>query len=146
MHMIKKIFFVAALLFFFISFSLAQSKAEKKVAEAVEKLRIAMIDGNKASLEQLVWDRLSYGHSGGHIDDKKEFVEKLSTGKSDFVTMELTEQTISVIGKTAIVRHKLSATTNDGGKPGEVHLLVLLVWQKQGGNWKLLARQAVKPT
>jgi hypothetical protein len=144
--MIKKIFFVAALLFFFISFSLAQSKAEKKVAEAVEKLRIAMIDGNKASLEQLVWDRLSYGHSGGHIDDKKEFVEKLSTGKSDFVTMELTEQTISVIGKTAIVRHKLSATTNDGGKPGEVHLLVLLVWQKQGGNWKLLARQAVKPT
>ncbi|MEK7226911.1 MAG: nuclear transport factor 2 family protein, partial [Bacteroidota bacterium] len=35
-------------------------------------------------------------------------------------------------------------TTNDGGKPGEVHLLVMLVWQKQGGKWILLARQAVK--
>lgn len=144
--MIKKIVVVSAILFFFHSLSQAQSKAEKKVAEAVEKLRRAMIDGNKTTLEQLVWDQLSYGHSGGHIDDKKEFVEKLSSGRSDFVTMELAEQTISVYGKTAIVRHKLNASTNDGGKPGEVHLLVLLVWQKQGGDWKLLARQAVKPT
>ena len=144
--MIKKLFIVSAILFFFNSILLAQSKVEKKVAEAVENLRIAMIDGNKSALKQLVGDQLSYGHSGGHIDDKKEFVEKLSTGKSDFVTIELSEQTIRVYGKTAIVRHKLNASTNDGGKPGDVHLLVLLVWQKQGGTWKLLARQAVKPT
>ena len=34
--------------------------------------------------------------------------------------------------------------TNNDNKPGEVHLLILLVWQKQHGQWKLLARQAVK--
>ncbi|HMK27023.1 MAG TPA: nuclear transport factor 2 family protein [Chitinophagaceae bacterium] len=124
----------------------AQNRNENKVAAAVEQLRKAMIDGNKEELENLVSDQLSYGHSGGHIDDKKEFVEKLTTGKSDFVTMDLTEQTISISGKTAIVRHKLSATTNDGGKPGEVHLLVMLVWQQKGGKWILLARQAVKIT
>jgi len=122
----------------------AQNKIENKVAAAVEQLRKAMIDADKTALENLVSDQLSYGHSGGHIDYKKEFVEKLVTGKSDFVTMELTEQTISISGKTAIVRHKLSATTNDGGKPGEVHLLVMLVWQKKGSKWILLARQAVK--
>jgi hypothetical protein len=44
----------------------------------------------------------------------------------------------------AIVRHKLNATTNDSGKPGEVHLLVLLIFQKDHKEWKLLARQAVK--
>ena len=126
--------------------SYAQTKNEKAVADAVEHLRRAMIDGNKTELENLVSDSLSYGHSGGHIDDKKEFVEKLVTGKSDFVTIELSEQTISINGKTAIVRHKLNATTNDAGKPGEVHLLVLMVWQKQHGQWKLWARQAVKST
>jgi Domain of unknown function (DUF4440) len=124
----------------------AQSKNEKAVTNAVERLRKSMIDGNKAELENLVSDQLSYGHSGGHIDDKKEFVEKLSSGKSDFVTIDLSEQTISICGKTAIVRHKLNATTNDGGKSGEVHLLVMLVWQKKSGKWKLLARQAVKMT
>ena len=122
----------------------AQSAKETAVAKVVERLRKAMIDGNKTELENLVSDQLSYGHSGGHIDEKKEFVDKLTTGKSDFVTMDLIEQTISISGKTAIVRHKLNATTNDGGKPGEVHLLVMLVWQKHGGKWILLARQAVK--
>lgn len=121
-----------------------QSKQETAVANATEKLRKAMVDGNKEELENSVSDKLSYGHSGGHIDDKKEFVEKIASGKSDFVSIDLTEQTVSVSGKTAIVRHILTAKTNDGGKPGEVHLRVLLVWQKKGGQWILLARQAVK--
>lgn len=124
----------------------AQSKQEKAVADAVEQLRKAMVDADKAMLESLVSEKLSYGHSGGHIDDKKEFVEKIVSGKSDFVSIDLSGQTISINRKTAIVRHKLNAVTYDGGKPGEVHLLVMLVWQKQGGKWILLARQAVKMT
>ena len=142
--MIKKIFFVAIVLLFTTTCIQAQSKDETDVANAVEKLRKAMIDGDRAALESIAADQLSYGHSSGHIDDKKEFVEKLASGKSDFVTIDLADQTVSVTGKTAIVRHKLNATTNDGGKPAEVHLLVLLVWQKQHGKWILLARQAVK--
>lgn len=122
----------------------AQSKKENQVVEANEQLRKAMVDADKAQLEKLVSEKLSYGHSGGHIDDKKEFVEKITSGKSDFVTIDLTEQTVSVSCKTAIVRHILTAKTNDGGKPGEVHLRVMLVWQKMAGKWKLLARQAVK--
>jgi Domain of unknown function (DUF4440) len=122
----------------------AQSKSETKVAVATEQLRKAMVDGDKAVLENLATEQLSYGHSGGHIDDKKEFVAKLTGGGSDFVTIDLTEQTVSVSGKTAIVRHILKAKTNDNGKSAEVNLRVILVWQKQGGQWKLLARQAVK--
>ena len=144
--MSKKLFLGITAFIFFNAVSFGQTKDEKAVADAVEQLRIGMVDGNKALLEKLTDEKLSYGHSGGHIDDKKEFVEKLTTGKSDFVTMDLTEQTISISGKTAIVRHKLNATTNDGGKPGEVHLLVMLVWQKKGAKWILLARQAVKIT
>jgi hypothetical protein len=140
----KKLFSAIILVLIINKGAMAQSKQELSVANAVEKFRKSMIDGNKSELENIVSDKLSYGHSGGHIDDKKEFVEKLSTGKSDFLTIDLAEQTISVSGKTAIVRHKLNATTNDGGIPGEVHLLVLLVWHKQQGQWKLLARQAVK--
>lgn len=122
----------------------AQTKKEKQVADAVEKLRTAMIDGKKDALEAIASDKLSYGHSGGHVEGKAEFVEKIVSGKSDFVTIELKDQTISVSGKTAVVRHLLNAKTNDNGKPGEVHLKILLVFQKEGGKWKMLARQAVK--
>jgi hypothetical protein len=136
--------FIAATLLFVTT--QAQTRKEKQVQNAVEQLRRAMIDGDSIKLTGLVSDKLSYGHSGGHIDDKTEFVHKLSSGKSDFVTMDLTEQTISMTGKTAIVRHTLTAKTNDSGKPGDVHLLVMLVWQKLGGRWILVARQAVKPS
>lgn len=123
---------------------LAQSKDEKAVATAVDKLTRAMVEGDRAVLESLVSDKLSYGHSGGHIDDRKEFVDKLTNGSSDFVKIDLTEQSISISGKAAVVRHIMKAATNDGGKPGSVHLRILLVWQKEKGDWKLLARQAVK--
>ena len=122
----------------------AQSKDETAVANVVEQLRKAMVDADPNMLNKLTLSTLSYGHSGGAIDDKGEFVQKIVTGKSDFVTLEFTGQTISVSKNVAIVRHKFNAVTNDNGKPGEVHLAVMLVWQKQHGNWKLLARQAIK--
>jgi ketosteroid isomerase-like protein len=124
---------------------IAQSKQQKQVAEKVEQLRKAMIDGDSVMLDNLAAKSLMYRHSGGHIDDKKEFVNKLAVGKSDFVTIELLDQTISVINnKVVTVFHTLNATTNDGGKPAEVHLFVMLVWEKQQGNWKMVARQAAK--
>ena len=140
-----KQFFLLFIYFCLMSSTLsAQSKDETEVAAAVEALRKAMVDGDKAVLEKITSDNLSYGHSGGKVEDKASFVEALSSGKSDFVTITLSEQSVKITDNTAIVRHKLEADTNDGGKPNTVHLAVMLVWQKQKGQWKLLARQAVK--
>ncbi|QHS58636.1 nuclear transport factor 2 family protein [Chitinophaga agri] len=122
----------------------AQSKDEKNVATQVESLKKALVDGDRASLEKLTDDKLSYGHSNGRIEDKATFVSNLVTGKSDFVTIDLTDQKIAIAGNTAIVRHTLSADINDNGVAGHVKLYVLLVWSKEDGQWKLLARQAVK--
>ncbi len=122
----------------------AQAKAEKMVAEAVENLRLAMVSGERKALTDIAAEELSYGHSSGTIEDKAKFVEAIASGKSDFTKIDLTEQTIKIVGKTAIVRHKLSGETMDNGKAGTIKLFVLLIWQKQGGKWKLLARQAAK--
>ena len=92
----------------------------------------------------LAADDLSYGHSGGRVDTKDSFIGDLIAGKSDFVTIVITDQTIKVVGNTAIVRHARTADTNDSGKPGKVQIKILGVWQQQGGQWKLLARQAVR--
>ena len=124
--------------------SFAQSKAEQQVADAVLVWRKAMLDADKATLESILAPELSYGHSSGKIEDKAMLVKSISTGESDFITMELTEQSIKMAGKTAIVRHKLAGDINDGGRPGSVKLLVLQIWQKQGPDWKLLARQAAR--
>lgn len=142
--MIKKLIFVMS--FLMVLAVSGQKKNDKDaVTDAAEKLRLAMISGDKSVLESLILPELTYGHSGGHIDDATEFVDKLVSKKSDFVTIDITNQNINIVGNTAIVRHHLYATTADLGKvPGDVTLDVLLVWTKIGNNWKLLARQAVK--
>lgn len=122
----------------------AQSQDEAAVAKAVESLRRAMVDADKTGLEKITATRLSYGHSNGRIEDRAEFIGNLVSGQSDFITIDLTAQTIFVTGQTAIVRHTLGAETKDGGKPGTVNLHVMLVWGKEDGQWKLVARQAVK--
>lgn len=122
----------------------AQSKQQIQVKAAVDNLVTAMISGERGALERITSDHLSYGHSGGHVEGKSEFVEKIASGKSDFVSIDISEQTIDVVGKTAIVRHVLNATTNDGGKPGVVKLKILLIFKNEQGRWRMLARQAVK--
>lgn len=122
----------------------SSASSEQSVAAAAEKLRVAMIDPTPTALAQLVADDLSYGHSGGRVDTKDSFIGDLIAGKSDFVTIAISDQTIKVVGNTAIVRHTLTADTNDLGKPGKVQIKILGVWQQQGGQWKLLARQAVR--
>ncbi|TDO22797.1 nuclear transport factor 2 family protein [Pedobacter duraquae] len=118
------------------------TKDETEVAAAVEKLRLAMISGNKADLESVLSDDLSYGHSGGKLENKESFVTAISTKKSNFLTIELSKQTISVIGKVAIVRHDLIADTNDNNKPAHIHLGIVLVFQKDKSDWKMIGRRA----
>ena len=140
----KHIFIAILLLLAAIAPAAAQEMSDPTLVAAVEAFRKALVDPTKADLDKLTMDELSYGHSSGLIQDKAAFEESLLSGASDFVAIELSEQTLKVVGNIAWVRHKLSAVTNDGGKPGEAHLSVLLIWMKQRGQWRLLARQAVK--
>ncbi|MDQ0032577.1 hypothetical protein J2W30_000318 [Variovorax boronicumulans] len=147
--LIKKLFLIAASAIVFTGCAMMPTGGgasdQASVAAAAERLRIAMVDPTAAALGALVADDLSYGHSGGKVDTKASFISDLLDGKSNFVTITITDQTIKVVdANTAIVRHSLAADTNDSGKPGKVALKILGVWQKQGGNWKLLARQAVR--
>lgn len=142
--MIKKL--LLALSFFAVSMMFAQKNNDQQaVSDASEKLRLAMISGDKTVLEFLILPELTYGHSSGHIDDAKEFVEKLVSKQSNFLNIENTNQSIQIVDKTAIVRNHLYGKTADLGKePAEVNLDILYVWSRTKNGWKLLARQAVK--
>jgi hypothetical protein len=133
--------------FFFLTslFSFGQSADEKAVASAVEKLRVAIVDANEADLNKLTSPLLTYGHSNGLLEDKKEFIRALTSEESNFTKIDLSEQTISISGDIALVRHKLIGDTHNKGKdPAPVRLGILLVWQKTKGEWLLIGRQAFK--
>lgn len=132
-------------LFFQTVSAFGQNTNLKKLEQQIEAFRLALIDPTAENLDGLAMENLTYGHSSGRIEDKKTFIENLLNGNSNFEEITFSDQKITLEKKTAVVRHKLFAKTNDRGKsPGEVTLHILTVWVKSGKTWKLLARQAVK--
>lgn len=128
----------------FLSATIAFAQADKEVASQVEKLRLALIDPTEANLKELSSSELSYGHSSGKLENQTQFIEALVSGTSDFATVDFQDQTIQISRDLAIVRHNLAADVLDGGTSNSIKIGVMLVWQKEKGQWKLLARQAYK--
>ena len=115
------------------------------VADAVIELTKAMLAADKAKLEALVADQLSYGHSSGLVQDKGAFVDTIVSKKTVYKSIELSKQTIVVAGNDAIVRHAWMGESGPGDGTWTVSKIgVLQVWQKQSSGWRLLARQAFK--
>ena len=113
--------------------SWAQSKDEKNAEAAVGFLIKALESSNKADLETIASEELTYGHSNGLVEDKKAFVEALTNGSSDFENIKISNQTTKITGNLALVRHRLDAGTLNKGVKGEIHLNVLLVFRKEKG-------------
>ena len=122
----------------------AQSGDEAAVGKAVEAFRNAALKADRGQLEALTADQLSYGHSAGKVENKAQFIDGATSGQSRWKFITLTDQTINVVGNTAIVRHTFTGESERDGKTNAVKLGVLTIWNKQDGNWKLLARQAVR--
>jgi ketosteroid isomerase-like protein len=104
-----------------------------------------MLAADKAKLESLVSDNLSYGHSAGRIETKKEFVEVVASKKTVYNKIELSNHVITIAGNNAIARHSWESESGTGdGKWNVSKIGVLQVWQKEPSGWKLLARQAFR--
>ncbi|HAH23701.1 MAG TPA: DUF4440 domain-containing protein [Prolixibacteraceae bacterium] len=122
-----------------------QSKQQKEVTAAVELLKRGIVDADKGLLGSITADQLVYGHSNGKVQNKSEFIsEILDTKTMDYSSIDLSDQTIQISGNAAVVHCIYSAETISKGAPGHLKIGVMLIWQKQHGAWKLLARQAYK--
>ena len=124
------------------STALAQGSDAAAVAAAVEALTKAMLAGDRAGMMAVTHERLSYGHSAGRIENRQQFIDPLANKTSIFRSLNVSDQTIDVVGDDAIVRHVLRGESESNGRVNPVNIGILQVWKKQPDGWKLLARQA----
>ena len=122
----------------------AQSNDEAAVAQAVESLRKAMFARDVKQFEALISENVSYGHSAGRIENKKEFIAAALANKSVMKSLEFTDQTIKITGDKAVVRNTYNGVSELDGKTNTTKIGVLLVWTKEGDTWRLYGRQAYR--
>lgn len=122
----------------------AQSADGAAVDKAIAELREAMLTADRAKLTALLSDQLSYGHSAGRLETKTQFLDVVAGKKTLYKSMSFSDATTSVAGNNAIVRHVMTVDTETDGKLATAKVGALQVWVKDGGAWKLLARQAFR--
>jgi hypothetical protein len=131
---------------FFITFSgitYPQKKHEQEVKAAVESFIQGIIKADRQLLEAVTSENLVYGHSSGKVQDKAAFIDEvISLQPNDYLTIDLTNQTITVSGDVAVVRHIYSSEYLSNNEKKNLRIGNVLIWQKKHGKWKLLARQA----
>jgi ketosteroid isomerase-like protein len=124
----------------------AGSADEDAVAKSVEAFRAAQVAADAKAFDALCAAELSYSHSDGRVEDKAAFIANATNGKSKFLTLKYEDRKIHVVGTAAIVRfHWLGeAEAIPDGKKTATNLHILMNWQKQSGEWKLLSRASTK--
>jgi hypothetical protein len=126
--------------------AIAASADEETVAKNVEAFRVAQIKADREAFDALCAPELSYSHSSGKVEDKATFIANATDGKSKFLSLEYQDPSIRVVGPAAIVRFhwvgEQEATAD--GKKSSTNLHILMNWQKQGADWKLLSRASTK--
>lgn len=127
------------------SLAFSQSK-EEKVWARVDALNTAVF-GSKDSvaMKDLVSTKLTYGHSGGNLEDMKTMVTNAASSKTTYKNLTIEKLGLVWADDDAIVRYILrAASVDEKGTETPLNIGIMQVWAKERGNWKLFGRQAVK--
>jgi ketosteroid isomerase-like protein len=124
----------------------AASADEDAVAKNVEAFRAAQVAADAKAFDALCAPELSYSHSDARVEDKAVFIANATSGKSKFLSLEYKDPKIRVVGSAAIVRFHWVGESESvaDGKKNATNLHILMNWQKQGADWKLLSRASTK--
>ena len=118
---------------------------EDAILKNVETFRAGQAAGKADAIAPLLADDLSYSHSSGAVDDKAKLLSGISTANYKWTTLEYKNPTVKVVGPAAIVRFNFVGEQEfTDGKKTPQNLHILMNWQKQGSDWKLLSRGATK--
>ncbi len=117
---------------------------ESEVRSAEKAWTEAVVKRDFATLENVLGDKLIYAHSTGAIQSKQEYLARLRSGAQKYDTIAIERMRIVPYGTCAVSHSILRMTGVSDGKPFNDHVMMLNVWERQNGVWRLAAHQTTK--
>ena len=111
---------------------------------AVVTLDKALMEKDSTVLLRLLHPQLTFGHSNGWVETKRDVIKDISSGYLQYETLETTNISIVKGNDWASVRMNVLAKGVVMEKPFDLQLYVLQVWKRMKNGWQLIARQSAK--
>jgi hypothetical protein len=139
------------IIFYLIGFTIAiSSNAQNKELESVSKMveiahKAIFVQKDSITLEKIFAKEITYGHSGGKLENRKEAIENIAHNQSVYSDISIDSISVLINGNTAVSRYILKGDElNKSNKLTHLHLNILMTWIKENKQWKMMARQATK--
>lgn len=120
------------------------AKSEQAVLSAMDAFKQAAIAKDRATLQKVLHDDLTYSHSNGRTESKAEAIQAIVSGTPSIDGMDFSEMTVRTYGNTALAKGKVTMHTSEKGQKTDLPLSVLFVWLKGSQGWQLVARQSTR--
>ena len=124
-----------ALLLFTAALALPAASIEETIKANIEKFNVAAKAGDAASLNALLGEELTFGHSSAKFENKAECVAALVKTKPTYTHRDVK---VRVYGNTALVDMNMHI------EPQGFDIAVLQVWVKKGKDWLMVARHSTR--
>lgn len=121
------------------------SRVTETVVQAEQALYRAMIAQDFPNLEALLADGLSYIHSTGVVEPKREYLAGVANGLYEYESIESHDVVTCAHGDIVVQTGTVEMSVGARGQPKEVlRLLFTLLWTRTTGGWQLSRRQATR--
>lgn len=138
---------VALMIFGVMSVTLQAADKPADAVLRIDQARLAaMMAGDAKALGKVMSEELAFVHSDGRIETKADYVKNVLAGDTayadvitkDVRTMEPAPGVVILIGAQEM-RKRLGPTWS------EVKLRFMSVWREEGGAWRMVAWQSMRP-
>lgn len=112
---------------------------------ALENRRIeAMTKKDIQTLDEILADDLSYTHSTARVETKGEFIAALTSGRTEYRSIERDDVTVRQYGDTAVVTGNAEFHVNANGNDIKFQTRFLDVYARRDDVWRMVAWQSTK--
>ena len=122
------------------------SNAALAAVQAADDARMAaMKSGSREQLDSIFSGELNYTHSTGEIDTKASFMDKLTSGKTKYLSFEYEKRDFTLPAPTiALMTGRVHIRAISGGNTNDNVLSFLAVWRLEKGHWRFFAWQSCR--
>ncbi|MFZ6750196.1 nuclear transport factor 2 family protein [Undibacterium sp. Ren11W] len=113
---------------------------EQEIRTLEEQLRLAMLTGDVAKLDQLICADIIFTNHLGQLFTKEDDLALHRSGVLKFIGMQLLEQHIKIQQNTAVVSARMLLSGTYADAPFDGDLRYTRVWQQSDtGSWHIIA-------
>ena len=123
---------------------MAAASPEDEIKAADKAWATAVKSKDLAALDKMFLPGLVYAHATGPIESKDVYINRLKEGKQRYDSVTIESTRVFPYGDSALSHSIVRVTGVNSAGPFNDHVMMMHMWVKQGGAWRLAGHQTTK--